>query len=193
RDTSSAVCCSDLALARSGAYPERTGMFARLTALTSLALLTATLAAGCADDGSPDVASSEGAVANISDAPDKIVDVRFYFGVPRSAIHVPLNRAGYTYPNARNPSTDAAGDGLRAIVVKQRSTEPRDRPVAHREMARQLGKSNVMQDGDIVLAFRPELAGTLAYPHVQMGTTHASLVYTENGQAYNIDSPLDHD
>src|SRR5690606_25277812 len=45
----------------------------------------------------------------------------------------------------------------------------------------------------VVLAFRPQLAGTLAYPHVQMGTTHASLVYTENGQAYNIDSPLDQD
>jgi hypothetical protein len=49
----------------------------------------------------------------------------------------------------------------------------------------------VLKDGDIVLTFRPELQGTMAYPHIQMGTTHAGLVYTEGGAAYNIDSPLD--
>ena len=58
-------------------------------------------------------------------------------------------------------------------------------------MAQQLAKAGVLQDGDIALTFRPELAGTLAYPHIQMGATHASLVYTKDGQAYNVDSPLD--
>ncbi len=167
-------------------------MLARRLALASLTLLTA-LAAGCADDESEGADSNEAAVARTSTAPDKIVDVPFYFGVPKSAVNVTLNRNGYSYPTVWNPSTDAAEVGLRAIVIKQRSTDPRDRLVAHRDMGKQLGKSKVMQDGDVVLAFRPELAGTLAYPHIQMGSTHASLVYTENDQAYNIDSPLDQD
>jgi hypothetical protein len=58
-------------------------------------------------------------------------------------------------------------------------------------MARRLAQAGVLQDGDVALTFRPELAGTMPYPHIQMGTTHAGLIYTRDSEAYNIDSPLD--
>lgn len=58
----------------------------------------------------------------------------------------------------------------------------------HGEAAREGGRA---EDGDVVLSFRPELGGTMAYPHIQMGSTHSSLVYTKNGEAFNVDSPLD--
>ena len=44
-------------------------------------------------------------------------------------------------------------------------------------MSEKLAAAGVLQDGDIVLTFRPEYQGTIPYIHVQMGTTHASVAY----------------
>jgi hypothetical protein len=48
-----------------------------------------------------------------------------------------------------------------------------------------------LSDGDVLLVFHPEWEHTMPYPHIQMGISHAGTVFTENGQAFNIDMPLD--
>jgi len=162
-----------------------------LKAFSFLALLTLTAAAGCAapsDDA--DAESSQDAVTSSPDS-NKLLDIPFYFSVPKTAITTEVNRRGYSYPTVWNPSTEVKESGLRIIAVKQAGTSPAAKKAAREDMAKQLATAGVLQDGDIVLSFRPELQGTLAYPHIQMGSTHASLVYTKDGQAYNVDSPLD--
>ncbi len=131
----------------------------------------------------------KGDAATSSD-PSRLLDVPFYFSVPKSAAALPLNRAAYPYPTIWNGSLQASDVGLRVIAIQQGTTLESKRQ-ARRDMAGKLAKAGVLQDGDLVLTFRPELAGTMAYPHIQMGITHAGLVYTENGAAFNIDSPLD--
>ncbi len=162
-----------------------------LRALSLLALLSLTAAAGCAaptDEG--DAAASGDAVTSSADA-NKLLDVPFYFSVPKSALTTEVNRRAYSYPTVWNTSKEVEDAGLRIIAVKQQGTSPAAKKAARVDMAQQLAKAGVLQDGDIALTFRPELQGTLAYPHIQMGVTHASLVYTQNGQAFNVDSPLD--
>jgi hypothetical protein len=162
-----------------------------LKAFSFLALLSLAAASGCAaptDDA--DAESSQDAVTSSPDA-NKLLDIPFYFSVPKTAITTEVNRRAYSYPTVWNPSTEVKESGLRIIAVKQAGTSPSAKRAARQDMAQQLAKAGVLQDGDIALTFRPELAGTLAYPHIQMGSTHASLVYTKDGQAYNVDSPLD--
>lgn len=125
-----------------------------------------------------------------STAADRLVDMPFYFSVPKSAVSLEIDRAKYSYPTVWNPSVEVPNAGLRVIAVRQASTSPAAKRAARLDMARQLSKAGVLQDGDIALTFRPELQGTMAYPHIQMGSTHASLVYTKGGEAYNVDSPI---
>ena len=164
----------------------------RLSALPCLALL----AVGCADlddseydDG--DIYGSGTADSVRSELPDRLVDVPFYFSMPKQAVTTPLDRPDYPQPTVWNPSDSGEDVGLRLIAVEQGSTLS-SRKAARRSMSATLGPARVLQTGDIVLSFRPELAGTMAYPHIQMGTTHAGLVVLdEDGVAFNLDSPLD--
>ncbi len=170
-------------------------MLARLARFASLFAFASTLALtqGCAVNGeehSIDPSTSSDAVTT-SPAADRLLDVPFYFSVPKEAISVPLARSEYPYPTVWNPSLEVEDVGLRAIVVHQRGQDPASKRAARVEMAKRLARAGVLQDGDIALSFRPNLAGTMAYPHVQMGVTHASLVYTRDGEAFNVDSPLD--
>lgn len=125
-----------------------------------------------------------------SSSPDHLVDTPFYFGVPKTAITAALPRPDYPYPTVWNTAMQSSDVGLRIIAIQQSSGVAAHQR-ARREMAQKLAAAGVLKDGDIVLTFRPELASTMAYPHIQMGTTHAGLVYTDGGAAYNIDSPLD--
>lgn len=125
-----------------------------------------------------------------STSPTRLVDAPFYFSVPKTSVDEPLERSKYPYPTLWNPSVEGDAVGLRVIAIKQGTTVA-SKQQARREMAKKLASAGVLKDGDIVLTFRPELAGTMAYPHIQMGTTHAGLVYTKDGAAFNIDSPLD--
>jgi hypothetical protein len=164
-------------------------------------LLTGLVACGSSSDESPldeswvdnpTIEQGEGKADSVSStAPDRLLDTPFYFGMPKASISTPLNRSQYVYPTVWNPSTEVAEVGLRMIAVKQLDNTRTAKVAARREMAASLAKAGVLQDGDVVLTFRPELAGTMAYPHIQMGSTHAGLVYTNEGKAYNIDSPLD--
>jgi hypothetical protein len=122
---------------------------------------------------------------------ERLADIPFYFSVPKKAVALPLNRSQYPYPTLWNPSVEMEATGLRVIAIKERNTSLDARQDARRDMAARLAEAGVLQDGDVALTFRPELAGTMAYPHIQMGSTHAGLVYTVNGAAFNIDSPLD--
>lgn len=125
-----------------------------------------------------------------SSDPSRLFDAPFYFSLPKGTVTTTLNRSQYPYPTLWNPSPESADVGLRVIAIKQ-GIGVEARKTARREMAQKLARAGVLQDGDLVLSFRPELAGTMAYPHIQMGTTHAGLVYTEGGAAFNLDSPLD--
>jgi hypothetical protein len=149
---------------------------------------------GCATD-EPDAdqldvdGEGKGDAATSSD-PNRLLDVPFYFSLPKSVVTTTLNRSGYPYPTVWNGSLQASDIGLRVIAIQQGASLEAHRQ-ARRDMATKLARAGVLQDGDIVLTFRPELQGTMAYPHIQMGTTHAGLIYTEGGAAFNIDSPLD--
>lgn len=125
-----------------------------------------------------------------SSDPNRLLDTPFYFSVPKSAVTAPIDRARYPYPTVWNASMQASAVGLRVVAIQQ-GTGVAAHQKARREMATKLAAAGVLQDGDIVLTFRPELADTMAYPHIQMGTTHAGLIYTDGGAAFNIDSPLD--
>ncbi|MBX3261896.1 MAG: hypothetical protein KIS78_18075 [Labilithrix sp.] len=168
---------------------------ARLGRLSMLLAVASTfaLSQGCAaeaDDDGDEAVIGEDAITT-SQSADRLIDVPFYFSVPKSSITTPLNRPQYPYPTVWNPSSEVADSGLRLIVINQGGQEPAKKKVARVDMAKRLARAGVLEDGDIALSFRPNLAGTMAYPHVQMGVTHASLVYTQNGEAFNIDSPLD--
>lgn len=192
----------------------------RCLALAALVALSSSSAAACAapseeddgiESGSEAVVEAEGKPVISGDA-NRLVDVPFYFGVPKEATTVPLNRRGYTYPTLWNPSKEIESSGLRIIAINQklpmRQMLPADagreasvkqqlaranasaKKTARRDMARQLASSGVLQAGDIVLSFRPENAATVPYMHVQMGSTHASLTYLKDGVAKNVDAPL---
>jgi hypothetical protein len=167
-------------------------MRARLSPLTLLA--AAPLAFACTEptpDGDDPSFGGGKADAVDSDSPDRLVDIPYYFAMPRSAVAVELDRPAYPQPTLWNPSDLSDELGLRVIAQQQGDTlESRKR--ARRDMAATLAPAGVLQTGDIILSFRPELAGTMAYPHIQMGSTHAGLVLVdEDGDATNIDSPLD--
>ena len=163
----------------------RLGSFAAV-----LALATAAFTQGCAASGPEDVIEGNGALS-ASSAGDKLLDVPFYFSVPKQEVSVALNKTAYSYPTVWNTSIGNPNAGLRVIAIKQPGTSPSQKAVARIEMEKQLGRAGVLQDGDLALTFRPELANTMAYPHIQMGITHTSLVYVKNGEAFHIDSPLD--
>lgn len=167
----------------------RLGRLSMLLALGSVTALTQGCAAEAEDDGSEAEVGVD--AVKTSEASDRLIDVPFYFSVPKEAIATPLNRPQYPYPTVWNPSSEVENAGLRLIVVHQGGQEPAKKRAARIDMAKRLARAGVLEDGDIALSFRPELAGTMAYPHVQMGVTHASLVYTQDGEAFNIDSPLD--
>ena len=167
----------------------------RLISLATLAAIA--LPAGCAEDEKPAGAApselpegDEGVEENLTGSvdPTRLLDTPAYFSVSTEALSGPLPRSKYSYPTVWNKVRDAGfGDdvGLRLIVVKGTSA------AAKAEAAAQLGKAGVLQNGDVALSFRPNLADTMAYPHIQMGSTHAGLVYVEGDVAHNLDEPLD--
>jgi hypothetical protein len=191
----------------------------RCIALAALFALSSSMAACAApSEQEDDVASGEDAVVETEGKPvisgdaNRLVDVPFYFTVPKDATTVPLNRRGYSYPTLWNPSKEVDSTGLRIIAINQKlpmqQLLPADtsrqaavklqlaranasaKKAARRDMAKQLATSGVLQPGDIVLSFRPENAATVPYMHVQMGSTHASLAYIKDGVAKNVDAPM---
>ena len=147
---------------------------------------------GCASED-PTVAEEGGSDENLvtSTSADRLLDIPMYFAVSKDALSGALPREKYPYPTVWNTVRDEgfSGDvGLRMIVVNGTSAKVKG------DAAGRLARAGVLQEGDIVLSFRPNLADTMAYPHIQMGSTHAGLIVSEGTgttkTALNIDSPL---
>lgn len=113
----------------------------------------------------------------------KKLKIPVYFAVPARAraplpgtIQMPDRMIDFKHPDARNAEGDI---GLRVAVMRRAG------------MAQRLGKSGLVQTGDILLTVRPEWGGAGPYPNVQMGISHTGMAYVVNGVVKNIDNPLD--
>lgn len=160
--------------------------------LAPLALAAPLACMGCASE---DVVSDEegGTDENltVSAAADRLLDIPMYFAVSTDSLNGALPRQQYPYPTVWNKTSSEgfSGDvGLRMIVVNGTSAKVKG------DAAGRLMRAGALQEGDIVLSFRPNLAATMSYPHIQMGSTHAGLIVSEGEgatkTALNVDSPL---
>lgn len=134
----------------------------------------------------------------------RFLDIPFYFNVPFSAFstlpdEIENSRSATSryapvlinyQATARRTRTQAPESmlGLRLIVVNNSA----DRKTNSYELA----NSGLFQAGDVVLSFRKEWYRTLRYSHIQLGVSHAGLLYIEkgaDGRNYlkNLDMPLD--
>ena len=194
----------------------RLPLLAVLVAASSLMACSAETTTEDGEDAEDALVEAEGKPV-ISAATNRLVDVPFYFTIPKDAVSLPINRRGYSYPTVWNPSTKVESSGLRVIAINQKLPKRQVLPAratpeqlaaakmilvranttakkaARKDMSKQLAQSGVLQDGDIVLSFRPENASTVPYMHIQMGSTHASLTYLSGGVAKNVDAPMDNE
>jgi hypothetical protein len=106
------------------------------------------------------------------------LNLPFYFGVPQYSVTLDANCAAMPFPLYWHRSEEDARVGLRIIVVAD-GTSYASKKAARRLMAEKLHVSGHLQTGDAVLTFRPYLQDSIAYAHIQMGVTHAGLVYDE--------------
>lgn len=105
-----------------------------------------------------------------------------------SDAHSPLLIDYYESSQQAHEAHPEADLGLRLIVVRA----DLDRKLNSQKLA----ASQVFETGDIVLSFRREWFRTLKYSHIQLGISHAGLLYFEkgsDGQVYlrNLDMPMD--
>ncbi len=171
-------------------------MLGRLHSLTALVVLAATSVVACSNAAEEDESEGTEDAITMSTRDNALIDVPFYFAMPKSALSGPLNRQGYSYPTLWNPAREESVNdlGLRVIAVPEPGAAGTpERRATHQRMAKELASSGTLQDGDIVLSFRPNLADTMAYPHIQMGSTHAGIAFTKDNQGFNVDQPLDGD
>ena len=105
-----------------------------------------------------------------------------YFAVPASArgplpksIETTDRLVDFKHPDGVGKSGEV---GLRLVVAKRAGFPAR------------IGKSGLIQTGDLLLTFRNEWGGAGAYPNVQMGISHTGVAYVKDGVLYNIDNPL---
>jgi len=182
----------DMALRRLG--------LAALVALSSSVAACAAPSDSSGDDGTNDDVGVDEGHLELSDDPNALVKVPFYFAMPKTAASGPLARNKYSYATLWNPAREGALTdlGLRIIAVPEQGQPGTvERRHVRQRMAQELARAGVLADGDVVLSFRPALADTMAYPHIQMGTTHAGMAFTrgdgDTTEAFNVDQPLDGD
>jgi hypothetical protein len=146
-------------------------------------VLAATSALACSSS-TEDETSDDALEGNVT--ANAAVEVPFYFAVTKQALtHMTARERSHPYPTAWNPSRETGEAGLRIIAVKDTGAS------ARAEIGAKLAASGVLKTGDVVLTFRPELADTIPYAHIQMGTTHSGLVRIQNNVAHSVDQPLD--
>lgn len=157
----------------------------------SLKMKAAVIAAGCAGviacAGLPPANAAEFTFNEKTNADlAKKLNIPVYFSVPKSA-WAPLPKdikstdklVDFKHPDAIKAKGDV---GLRLIVAKRSG------------LAQRLGKSGLVQTGDILLTFRTEWGGAGAYPNIQMGISHTGFAYVDkNGVVRNLDNPLDNE
>jgi hypothetical protein len=113
----------------------------------------------------------------------KKLKIPVYFAVPKSTwaklpnIKTTDKLVDFKHPDAMKAKGDV---GLRLVVAKRSGLSAR------------LGKSGLLQTGDIMLTFRSEWGGAGAYPNIQMGISHTGFAYIDkNGNLRNLDNPMD--
>ncbi|HJU30407.1 MAG TPA: hypothetical protein VJ740_03100 [Hyphomicrobiaceae bacterium] len=106
-----------------------------------------------------------------------------YFAVPSSArgaipagIKTTDKLIDFRHPDGQSAQGDV---GLRLVVARRSG------------LAQRLGRSGLVQTGDLLLTFRSEWGGAGAYPNVQMGISHTGVAYVKDGVLHNLDNPLD--
>lgn len=108
------------------------------------------------------------------------LNIPVYFALPASArgalpksIETPDRLIDFKHPESKT------GDvGLRLVVAKRAG------------LAQRLGKSGLVQTGDLLLTFRSEWGGAGAYPNIQMGVSHTGIAYLKDGAVHNLDNPM---
>lgn len=105
-----------------------------------------------------------------------------YFAVPASAravlpkgVDLPDRMIDFKHPDAKGAAADV---GLRLVMAKRAG------------LAKRLGKSGLVQTGDLLLTFRPEWGGAGPYPSIQMGISHTGIAYVKDGVLHNLDNPM---
>lgn len=134
-----------------------------------------------------------------------LTKVPFYFAVTEEA-HAPLadkswkkipmkdaksDKAylrGYTHIDTNLLVKDAEGT---AKVGLSSPTVVASKRVLRKKLMNDLYQKKILQHGDIVLSFRPTWENTIPYAHIQMGVSHAALVYADATGVHNLDMPLD--
>src|SRR5262245_41763264 len=113
----------------------------------------------------------------------KKLNIPVYFAVPgsaRSALPADIKTTDRLLDFRHPDGAGTAGEvGLRLVIGKRAG------------LAKRIGKSGLVQTGDILLSMRPEWGGAGAYPNVQMGITHSGIAYIKNGVVHNLDNPMD--
>src|SRR5688572_14124260 len=91
----------------------------RFVALAALTLSTSVLACSNAESEGNEAEDSDD--ITMSNKDNALIDVPFYFAMPKSALSGPLNRSGYSYATLWNPAREAAVTdlGLRVIAVPE--------------------------------------------------------------------------
>jgi len=142
--------------------------------LVSAFLLAATMSAGPALG--KDFAFDEKANQEMA----RRLKIPVYFAVPNSA-RAALPKSIETSDRLidfKHPDATGRDVGLRLVVAKRAG------------LAQRLGKSGLVETGDLLLTFRAEWGGAGGYPNVQMGISHTGVAYIKNGVLHNIDNPL---
>jgi len=149
-----------------------------MNVLALVASLAAGALLGMAPAASKDFAYDEKVNAEMA----RRLKIPVYFAVPASArlalpktIETSDRLIDFKHPDGKSAQGDV---GLRLVVAKRAG------------LAARLGKSGLLQTGDLLLTFRSEWGGTGAYPNVQMGISHTGVAYLKDGVLHNIDNPL---
>jgi hypothetical protein len=149
------------------------GWLRLLSALATAGLVLSATAAGAKDFTFDEKANAEMA---------RKLKIPVYFAVPSSAwgplpknIETPDRLVIFKHPDGKAAQGDV---GLRLVVARRAG------------LAQRLGKSGLVQTGDLLLTFRSEWGGAGPYPNVQMGISHTGLAYVKNGVVHNVDNPL---
>lgn len=164
-------------------------MSVRAASFVSLLALAGAIAAGtgCASPAEEEEAPGAADALSSSSAANAVFDLPFYFSVNVDSL-TQMTKAERQHPYATywNPAKDGGSStGLRVIAVPDTAAD-------RQKMNEKFAATGIMKAGDILLTFRPGLAATVPYAHLQMGATHAGIVRAlPGGKVNGVDQPLD--
>ena len=121
------------------------------------------------------------------------LEVPFYFAIPKKSY---LKLVDYdAFEDVKMKGTTSEDAGLRVIRFNNIAE---DEPLNTKKIKmtnnfREMGKSGFLKTGDIILSLRLGWENTVAYGHIQMGTSHSGMLYVDEGVIKHLDMPLDED